>query len=158
MRILAVYIYFVSYIIDPQSNYNTTCMRHFGIYYDVVTPALLTYKPRVLDLILQFPPCLKTNSIPTLPTLRTTSTHPRRRSLVLLVVLVHAPANTPSDLHAILKATKVGMLTTRSAEGSLHSRAMTPASRTASFRLLFRYPDPPTSLHRLSADTCFPGQ
>ncbi|KAG6885924.1 hypothetical protein C0993_007942 [Termitomyces sp. T159_Od127] len=43
---------------------------------------------------------------------------------------------TPSiGLHEIIKGAKVGMLTTRSTDGSLHSRAMTPASPTSDTQL-----------------------
>lgn len=36
-----------------------------------------------------------------------------------------------TGLQEIVKGAKVGMLTTRSTDGSFHSRAMTPASRTS---------------------------
>ncbi|KAG6920246.1 hypothetical protein DXG01_005015 [Tephrocybe rancida] len=40
----------------------------------------------------------------------------------------HTPQEKITGLHEIIKGAKVGMLTTRSADGSLHSRAMTPSS------------------------------
>ncbi|KAG5647050.1 hypothetical protein DXG03_001420 [Asterophora parasitica] len=40
----------------------------------------------------------------------------------------HTPQEKIDGLHEIVKAAKVGMLTTRAADGSLHSRAMTPSS------------------------------
>ncbi|KAG5350599.1 Protein bli-3 [Termitomyces sp. T112] len=40
----------------------------------------------------------------------------------------HTHQEKIQGLHEIIKSAKVGMLTTRSADGSLHSRAMTPAS------------------------------
>src|SRR6267154_2694547 len=42
--------------------------------------------------------------------------------------LVHCTENSP-DLHSVVKTAGVGMLVTRDANGNLHSRAMTPASR-----------------------------
>ena len=36
-----------------------------------------------------------------------------------------------TDLHAILKSAPTGMLTSRAADGSLHSRAMAPAGRAS---------------------------
>ncbi|KAG6896799.1 hypothetical protein C0992_005949 [Termitomyces sp. T32_za158] len=41
---------------------------------------------------------------------------------------VHTPQEKIQGLHEIIKGAKVGMLTTRSSDGSLHSRAMTPVS------------------------------
>ncbi|KAG6813385.1 hypothetical protein H0H92_011651 [Tricholoma furcatifolium] len=41
---------------------------------------------------------------------------------------VHTLQEKISGLHDIIKGAKVGMFTTRSANGNLHSRAMTPAS------------------------------
>ncbi|KII92798.1 hypothetical protein PLICRDRAFT_103854 [Plicaturopsis crispa FD-325 SS-3] len=38
-----------------------------------------------------------------------------------------SPQDKINDLHKIVKEAKVGMLTTRSSDGSLHSRAMAPA-------------------------------
>ncbi|KAI0318872.1 hypothetical protein OF83DRAFT_1056051 [Amylostereum chailletii] len=38
------------------------------------------------------------------------------------------PQQKITDLHAILKAAQTGMLTSRAADGSLHSRAMTPST------------------------------
>ncbi|KAG6831568.1 hypothetical protein H0H87_004787 [Tephrocybe sp. NHM501043] len=40
----------------------------------------------------------------------------------------HTPLEKVTGLHEIVKGAKVGMLTTRSGDGNMHSRAMTPAS------------------------------
>lgn len=40
------------------------------------------------------------------------------------------PQEKIAGLHAIVKNVKTGMLTTRSASGELHSRAMAPVGRT----------------------------
>lgn len=42
----------------------------------------------------------------------------------------HTPQEKIDGLHSILKTVKTGMLTTRSTDGSFHSRAMAPTSRT----------------------------
>lgn len=39
------------------------------------------------------------------------------------------PQKKIDDLKAILKIVKTGMLTSRNVDGTMHSRAMTPASR-----------------------------
>ena len=41
------------------------------------------------------------------------------------------PQEKIDGLHAIVKSVKTGMLTTRAANGELHSRAMAPAGRTS---------------------------
>ena len=40
-----------------------------------------------------------------------------------------SPQEKIEGLHTIVKSVKTGMLTTRTAEGHLHSRAMAPAGR-----------------------------
>ena len=40
------------------------------------------------------------------------------------------PQQKIEGLHAIVKKVKIGMLTTRTSEGHMHTRAMAPAGRT----------------------------
>jgi general stress protein 26 len=42
----------------------------------------------------------------------------------------HTPQEKVDGLHQIVKKVKTGMLTTRDAEGHMHTRAMAPAGRT----------------------------
>lgn len=61
----------------------------------------------------------------------------------------HTPQEKIQGLHAIVKGVKTGMLTTRSADGHFHARAMAPAGRTCflSSSKYCTHPSPVTAVH-----------